>query len=401
MKSGIFFPTETQRAQSNDPSAPPTALAPPACGWSRVNKEKASVVVSENLRRSMLQSFQGLRVLYQLKCFILNLSSSLLNRGFAACAFVVSALALTATLRAQTNTFPFPSSGNVGIGTTTPGAGLEISTATTPFKTTYSGGGAGVIGFGVSSSQTNALYLFGSTTYLGYGTGNFNIGTASSIGSAINPQFTILNSNGYVGIGTTNPLGQLDVAGVVRMDNGVSQANYFATLAARYDSSHPFTLTVENNMGGTAKEGVVVYSSLGGGYLNLALGLNGNVGVGTTNPSGMLSVSKSNGGNTSEAASAAIYIDQDESTIQGPGTYTQIRMGGNLGLDGTILTISNAGRAEKKRVNTGSNVGSRPTTTGYPLTVNGAVRAKEVIVDTGWSDYVFDDNYALAPLSDG
>src|SRR5258708_24944094 len=157
MKSAIFFTTETQRAQSNDPSAPPTALAPPACGWSRVNKDNPSVVVSENLRRSMLQSFQGLRVLYQLKCFILNLSSSLLNRGFAACAFVVSALALTATLRAQTNTFPFPSSGNVGIGTTTPGAGLEISTATTPFKPTYSCRLVGPICVGVSLSHTNVI----------------------------------------------------------------------------------------------------------------------------------------------------------------------------------------------------------------------------------------------------
>ncbi len=35
----------------------------------------------------------------------------------------------------------------------------------------------------------------------------------------------------------------------------------------------------------------------------------------------------------------------------------------------------------------------------YPLTVNGAVRAKEVLVDTGWSDYVFEPAYRLTPLS--
>src|SRR5258708_10193471 len=45
------------------------------------------------------------------------------------------------------------------------------------------------------------------------------------------------------------------------------------------------------------------------------------------------------------------------------------------------------------------NVGIGTTTPGYPLTVNGAVRAKEVIVDTGWSDYVFEKSYRLAPLS--
>ena len=48
----------------------------------------------------------------------------------------------------------------------------------------------------------------------------------------------------------------------------------------------------------------------------------------------------------------------------------------------------------------GGNVGIGTTTPGYPLTVNGAVRAKEVIIDTGWSDYVFEKSYRLAPLSE-
>jgi hypothetical protein len=34
------------------------------------------------------------------------------------------------------------------------------------------------------------------------------------------------------------------------------------------------------------------------------------------------------------------------------------------------------------------------------LSVNGTIRAKEVIVDTGWSDYVFADDYRLAPLAE-
>jgi hypothetical protein len=32
--------------------------------------------------------------------------------------------------------------------------------------------------------------------------------------------------------------------------------------------------------------------------------------------------------------------------------------------------------------------------------VNGAVQAKEVVVNTGWSDYVFDADYRLAPLDE-
>jgi len=46
------------------------------------------------------------------------------------------------------------------------------------------------------------------------------------------------------------------------------------------------------------------------------------------------------------------------------------------------------------------NVGIGTTNPTYKLSVNGTVRAKEVIVDTGWSDYVFAEGYRLAPLSE-
>ncbi len=36
----------------------------------------------------------------------------------------------------------------------------------------------------------------------------------------------------------------------------------------------------------------------------------------------------------------------------------------------------------------------------YKLSVNGTVRAKEIKVDAGWSDYVFFDNYTLRPLKE-
>lgn len=36
----------------------------------------------------------------------------------------------------------------------------------------------------------------------------------------------------------------------------------------------------------------------------------------------------------------------------------------------------------------------------YKLAVNGKIRAKEIVVETGWSDYVFEEDYDLKPLSE-
>jgi hypothetical protein len=43
-------------------------------------------------------------------------------------------------------------------------------------------------------------------------------------------------------------------------------------------------------------------------------------------------------------------------------------------------------------------VGIGTTNPTYPLAVNGTIRAKEIVVNTGWSDFVFNDTYNLMPL---
>jgi len=44
---------------------------------------------------------------------------------------------------------------------------------------------------------------------------------------------------------------------------------------------------------------------------------------------------------------------------------------------------------------TTGNVGIGTTSPQYPLSVNGVIQAKEVLVNTGWSDYVFAPNFHL------
>jgi Collagen triple helix repeat (20 copies) len=44
-------------------------------------------------------------------------------------------------------------------------------------------------------------------------------------------------------------------------------------------------------------------------------------------------------------------------------------------------------------------IGTLPNA-AYRLSINGNVRSKEVVVETGWADFVFDENYTLLPLTD-
>jgi len=46
-----------------------------------------------------------------------------------------------------------------------------------------------------------------------------------------------------------------------------------------------------------------------------------------------------------------------------------------------------------------AGIGTAPNS-NFRLSVNGDVRAKEVVVETGWSDFVFHDDYYLPPLSE-
>ena len=319
MKPAIFFTTETQRAQSNDPSTPATALASPACGWSRVDKANLRVV--------------GLSMLQLFRLFFVCSVPVLRSLGVAGC-FVVSILALTVALRAQTNTFP--ASGNVGIGTTSPGMPLEVSapSGTTPF---YVHGASSNAYFGLSAGQ----YLFLDSSGVSpataanptqnspmlalqgtYWNGSGSAAAASSIWTVVtssnqnymgfrtsNADRMVLNQSGYLGIGTTTPRTSLDVNGIICTNTSV-----------------------------TLEQGAPVNFDL---YAN--------------------------------------------TQIYSPAS--------------NVLAFS-TNHAERVRINSVGNVGIGTTSPGYPLTVNGAVRAKEVIVDTGWSDYVFEKSYRLAPLSE-
>ncbi len=153
----------------------------------------------------------------------------------------------------------------------------------------------------------------------------------------------------------------------------------------------------------------------------MRISTNGNVGIGTTAPGNLLELYKSLASSTTLQPLLALNSDFNSGVGTGFGSAIVFRgrTAGNVVRDNAQIAAYNedvndngyalgfytsptasTGLQQRVTILRGGNVGIGTTTPGYPLTVNGAVRAKEVIVDTGWSDYVFKPDYRLASLSE-
>jgi hypothetical protein len=177
--------------------------------------------------------------------------------------------------------------GNVGIGTTTPAYKLHVSgssgttimlqsadnlgaqfraknTAGEFVKGIDGSGNGGWMDYDVTNSQFVTYYRTGSS-------GFYSIYTNGG------ERITVLGSNGNVGIGTTSPSQKLEIAGNISLTQGANRflrigslSNYYYDLAA---SSDDFVI----NEAGTTTRFIIKYP-------------NGNVGIGTTNPTTKLQV---------------------------------------------------------------------------------------------------------------
>ena len=129
---------------------------------------------------------------------------------------------------------------------------------------------------------------------------------------------------------------------------------------------------------------------------------NGNVGIGTLTPSTKLAVEgitqsttfRSSATNTSyhhfirDGGGAAVYVNQNSTD---PNTPILRLSSGATGANQNVkFTVENDGSVGIGTTNTGS----------WKLAVNGNIRAKEINVQTGWADFVFDDEYKLPSLEE-
>lgn len=121
----------------------------------------------------------------------------------------------------------------------------------------------------------------------------------------------------------------------------------------------------------------------------------GKVGIGTATPTSLLDVAGNVhikdkleignsiwlGGTSTGSTTNDIYTDDADLLINSNSAFNY----------NTILNLNNNGN-----VGIGTDLASN--TANYKLVVNGNIRAKRVVVETGWSDFVFDNTYKLNSL---
>jgi hypothetical protein len=131
--------------------------------------------------------------------------------------------------------------------------------------------------------------------------------------------------------------------------------------------------------------------STGGGTESMRITSAGNVGIGTATPNA--------NGRSKLSVNTGMGFDAPASAV------TQyFSMGGTGSLSNAVSSAMTWTR-NYDNINlmtlTGSgNLGIGTTNPGYPLSVHGTIQATEVLVNTGWSDYVFNPDYRLQPLSE-
>jgi hypothetical protein len=182
-----------------------------------------------------------------------------------------------------------------------------------------------------------------------------------------------ITTTGLVGIGTISPTERLQV-------NSAAEANPFR---AQVNGATKFLV---HRYGGVAIGANVIPPANG-------LYVAGNVGIGTASPGYLLDVNGRIRLRSVDASNTAgLWLNNVTNTALTGfiGVINNSRMGFYGAVSGWSLVMNTDN----------GNVGIGTFNPAYKLSVNGTIQAKEVRVETGWADYVFETGYKLQSLDE-
>ncbi|WP_268225627.1 hypothetical protein [Sinomicrobium oceani] len=126
----------------------------------------------------------------------------------------------------------------------------------------------------------------------------------------------------------------------------------------------------------------------------------GNVGIGITNPTMKLTVDGTirNNSFSLSGSNGDFYMKRGNSDANWKRALVCWDTSLTLNFDGDF---SNGVRVMGNKFSVDGNMGiGTDNAAGWKLAVNGKIRAKEIKVETGWSDFVFEDSYHLPTLEE-
>ena len=237
--------------------------------------------------------------------------------------------------------------------------------------------------YGYHSSSGNSGYLGTSSRGVyGYSAD----GTAGYFDSPSGNGLLVYRGN--VGIRTTSPSAELEVKGEILISNDSSSK----LRVGRYSAASPNAYIKAESSANQLHLQI-------GNVTKMVIDDSGNIGIGTSAPETGLEI-RGNGTswrrgflclkNLNEDAGIRIYDSYSDVkhhifNVNDEGDILRLAPAGSYGSGG--ITISQTG-----------NVGIGTVTPDNKLDVKGTIRSEELIVESGWADYVFNDDYVPMAL---